>query len=147
MQCRTPYADDFEGSVPCINRAVWPGSSNAGRDSEEAEKQRWVEVLTSLLTGTTLSSPPLSSHTHTWQVAVREGCQPGFFRRRQESDRVEAQGKSSSSLPPLVDTGSQLQMSTHQREKVIIDDSLGKNLRTSTPYVRADACCFRRSCP
>ena len=66
-----------------------------------------------MLTRTPLSSPLLSSsHTHTWQVAGREGCQPGSFRRRQESDRVEAQGKSSSSLPPLVDTGSQLQMST-----------------------------------
>ena len=62
--------------------------------------------------GTSLSSPPLSSHTHTWQVAGREGCQPGSFRRLQESEHVEAQGKSSSSLPPLVDTGSPLQLAT-----------------------------------
>ena len=35
------------------------------RFKEESERQRWVEVLTSLLTGTPLSSPPvLVPHPH-----------------------------------------------------------------------------------
>ena len=45
----------------------------------EAERQRWVEVLTSLLTG---------SHPD-GQVACRAGCHFVSFRRVQESEHVE----------------------------------------------------------
>ena len=65
-----------------------PRSSTAGRDSVEAERKRWVEVLASLLT----RSHPVG------QVAGREGCQSVSPRREQESQHVEGKGQSISSL-------------------------------------------------